>query len=279
MLSKPLPDSGREIIFRTRGHTGGPITRLMSPSDVGQLVKPFVFLDHAQFDGRYQPTPMGFGWHPHSGIATVTVMVEGAVRFAETTGQEGVLPAGSVEWMRASGGVWHTGQPEAGRVRAVQLWVAMPPELENAPFASRYVMAKDVPVEGPVRVILGAHGSACSPIDAPPITYLNVNLKHGERWTYQPPSGHDVAWVAVHDGVLRASSPVLTGEIAVFAPSEQEISFAAEGDTGFVLGSAAKHPHDLALGNYSVHTSAEALRKGETEIRRIGQQLRAKGTI
>jgi len=28
-----------------------------------------------------------------------------------------------------------------------------------------------------------------------------------------------------------------------------------------------------------VHTSAEALRQGETEIRRIGQQLRANGTI
>jgi len=48
-----------------------------------------------------------------------------------------------------------------------------------------------------------------------------------------------------------------------------------------VLGSAAKakHPHDLVLGNYSVHTSTEALREGEAEIRRIGQELRANGTL
>ncbi|QNM58911.1 hypothetical protein XHV734_0045 [Xanthomonas hortorum pv. vitians] len=32
-------------MFRTRGTTRGPITRLMSPGDLGQLVKPFVFLD------------------------------------------------------------------------------------------------------------------------------------------------------------------------------------------------------------------------------------------
>src|SRR5207253_856786 len=107
------------------------------------------------FDGRFAPTPMGFGWHPHSGIATVTVMLEGAVRYAETTGQQGVLPALGVEWMRAGNGVWHTGAPEQGRVKAFQLWVALPPELENAANASRYVMPKDVPVEGPVRVILG----------------------------------------------------------------------------------------------------------------------------
>ena len=48
---------------------------------------------------------------------------------------------------------------------------------------------------------------------------------------------------------------------------------------GFVLGSASKHPHDLVLGSYSVHTSAEALRKGHEEIRRIGRQLRADGTL
>jgi redox-sensitive bicupin YhaK (pirin superfamily) len=279
MLSTQIRNPGREIVHRTRGHTHGAITRLVSPSDLGQLIKPFVFLDLAAFDGRFAPTPMGFGWHPHSGIATVTVMLEGAVRYAETTGRDGVLQAGGVEWMRASNGVWHTGAPEEGRTRAFQLWVALPPELENAPYASRYVMAKDVPVEGPARVILGAYGGARSPIEAPPMTYLSVSLKHGERWTYRPPKGHTVAWAAVHEGVLRTPAPIPSGEIAIFEPSEEPIDFVADGDTGFVLGSAAPHPHQLVLGNYSVHTSAEALRRGETEIRRVGQTLRAKGTI
>jgi hypothetical protein len=72
---------------------------------------------------------------------------------------------------------------------------------------------------------------------------------------------------------------VPAGEIAIFEPSEESIDFVAEGKTGFVLGSAAKHPYELALGNYSVHTSPEALQRGETEIRRIGRELRAKGTI
>jgi hypothetical protein len=111
------------------------------------------------------------------------------------------------------------------------------------------------------------------------MTYLSVSLKHGERWTYRPPKGHTVAWASVHQGVLRTPAPIPRGEIAVFEPSEESIDFVADGDTGFVLGSAAPHPHQLVLGNYSVHTSAEALRRGETEIRRVGQTLRAKGTI
>jgi hypothetical protein len=45
----------------------------------------------------------------------------------------------------------------------------------------------------------------------------------------------------------------------------------------FVLGSAPPHRHELALGSYSVHTSAKALRQGEEEIRRIGARLLAEG--
>jgi redox-sensitive bicupin YhaK (pirin superfamily) len=280
MLGNQIPKTGqpaRKIIYRTRGETGGPITRLMSPSDLGQLIKPFVFLDHFQFDGRGRGMLMELGWHPHSGIATVTVVLEGAVRYAETTGKAGALSAGSVEWMRAGNGVWHTGAAEPQGARGFQLWVALPPELENAPNASHYVMPDESPVDGPVRVILGSHGKMKSPIDAPPMNYLVVSLKAGERWSYQPPEGHEVAWVAVHEGLLRTPTPVASGEIAIFEPSEASIDFVAEGDTVFVLGSAPAHRHQLALGSYSVHTSPKALGQGEEEIRRIGARLLAEG--
>ncbi len=181
--------------------------------------------------------------------------------------------------MRAGNGVWHTGSVEPGRVKGFQLWVALPPELENGANASHYVLPELVPVEGPARVILGHYGGAKSPIDSPPMTYLSVNLKDGEQWTYHPPAGHTLAFVAVHEGTLRTPSPVPRGELAIFQQSEEPLEFVADGATGFVLGSAAKHRHELALGNYSVHTSAEALRQGEAEIRRIGRELRAAGTL
>jgi redox-sensitive bicupin YhaK (pirin superfamily) len=278
-LARQIQKPVREIVYRTHGRRHPSITRLVSPGDLGELIKPFVFLDLFDFDGRTWPVPMELGWHPHSGIATVTVMFDGSVRYAETTGKAGVLPAGGVEWMRAGNGVWHTGAPEPGRAKGFQLWVALPPELENAATASHYVIPEEVPVEGPVRVVLGAYREAKSPIVAPPMSYLAVSLKDGERWSYHPPEGHTVGWVAVLDGALVASPPISSGEIAIFEPSEESIDFVAEGNTRFVLGSAAKHPHDLALGNYSVHTSAEALQKGEAEIRRIGQKLRAEGIL
>jgi redox-sensitive bicupin YhaK (pirin superfamily) len=269
----------RNIVYRTGGTTRGPITRLVSPSDLGEVMKPFVFLDLAYFDGGSAPTPMEYFWHPHSGIATVTVPLDGAIRIADTTGADVVLPAGGIEWMRAGRGVWHTGQVEPGVARAFQLWVALPPELEHAPSASHYVQPGAVPVVGPARVVLGSYGGVTSPIDAPPMTYLQVDLAPGERWQYQPAHGHLVAWLAVSDGALRTPARVEAGEVAVFEQGPDAIDLVAEGRTRFVIGSAAPHPHALALGNYSVHTSPEALREGEEEIRRIGRRLRDDGTL
>ena len=34
----------------------------------------------------------GVGLHPHSGIATLTVLLQGATRYEDTTGATGVLP-------------------------------------------------------------------------------------------------------------------------------------------------------------------------------------------
>ena len=270
---------GREIVHRTRGRTRGPITRLVSPSDLGEVTKPFVFLDHAVFGDGDAPMEKNLLWHPHSGIATVTVVLEGSIEYAETTGNSGVVQTGGVEWMRAGNGVWHTGAAGKGSVRVFQLWVALPPELENGPVASHYLTPEQIPSVGPARVILGGYDGAKSPIAAPPLTYLSVDLKAGERWSYHPATGHTVAWVAVDQGVLRAPEPVVGGEVAIFEPSEDSLHFVAQGDTRFVLGSATRHPHDLALGYYSVHTSVEALREGEAEIQRIGQRLRADGTL
>ena len=277
MTSTTQPAVPRAIIHSTKGHSGGPITRLMSPSDLrADLIKPFVFLDLFEFEGTDAP-PLQTGWHPHSGIATVTVVLDGAVRYAETTGAIGVLPAGGVEWMRAGGGVWHTGSVEPGVVRGFQLWVALPPELENAASESHYVMPEQVPVHGPARVILGRYEGLAGAIVAPPMTYLSVSLKGGERWTFEPPPGHDVAWVALMNGALRTPARISGGELAIFEQAETPIHFIAEGETRFVLGSAPQHPHALFLGNYSVHTSREALERGEAEIRRIGRALRAEG--
>src|SRR6202163_4322466 len=154
----------RRIALRTRGRQHGPITRLVSPSDIGELIKPFVFLDHAEV----APTPEPLiGIHPHSGIATLTVVLRGGLAYEDTTGKKGEVAAGGLEWMKAGNGVWHDGGPTPGEpLRALQLWVALPPSEENAAPESQYIPPDAVQEDGPVRVILGHFGQAGSRIRA-----------------------------------------------------------------------------------------------------------------
>ncbi|EJL94347.1 Pirin-related protein [Herbaspirillum sp. CF444] len=268
----------RKLVFRTRGHAHGAITRLASPGDVGELIKPFVFLDYFEADAADAPK---FGFHPHSGIATLTLILSGQARYKETTGREGIIDKGGVEWMRAGSGVWHTGGLHGKeRGKGFQLWVALPPELELALPHSQYLDASAFQTAGPARIIMGEYGGHHSIVAAPAgMTYLDVRLKAGDRWRFTPPKGHNVAWIAVHEGSVSTVEHVSSGEIAVFEESEDEIRFDAISDTAFVLGSAVKHPYDLVTGYYSVHTNAAALRQGEANIAQIGSQLRGQGVL
>jgi redox-sensitive bicupin YhaK (pirin superfamily) len=240
----------------------------MSPSDFGEILKPFVFLDLFDHEGP----PLNGALHPHSGIATLTYVAEGAVTYIDPDDVRGTLQAGGIEWMQAGRGMWHGG--------GFQLWVALPPELELGPTISTYQPAEDVPQVGPARVLLGRYGAVSNAIAAPsPMNYLAVRLKAGQRWRYEPPRGHTVLWVAIASGVLSGPEELRQGDLAAFEPSNDAVEFEARTDTEFVLGSAAPHEHDLVCGYYSVHTSPNALRDGEASISSIQERLLQEGRL
>jgi redox-sensitive bicupin YhaK (pirin superfamily) len=271
-------DRARRITHRTFGSRQGPITRLMSPSGLGARLKPFVFLDLFDSQGS---SFSGFGWHPHSGIATLTYLWEGDVRYEDTTGASGFLPAGGVEWFKAAGGAWHGGGGgKSERSRGFQLWLALPASAELGPSESIYLSPEEIPSAGPVAVLIGSYGGVDSPLEAPsPINYLAVRLKAGEIWHYDPPAGHDVAWIALASGSLAVPDPVQAGEMVAFDRSAKAIDVRAEADSEFVLGSAARHQHDLELGYYSVHTSPKALEVAERHITEIRARLGSEGVL
>ena len=269
----------RKIVHRTRGTGHGPITRLMSPGDLGETLKPFVFLDH--FESSSPKAFSGFGLHPHSGIATLTYIFDGGIRYADTTGASGILPAGGVEWFKAAHGAWHGGgATEDGKARGFQLWLALPPDQELGAVESRYLSPESVPATGPARVLLGEHEGAKSAIAAPgDVQYLAVELKAGERWRFAPGKGQTVAWAALSRGSVLAPERLRAGDLAVFEAIDAPIDFTAETDSAFVIGAAVPHEHDLVLGYYSVHTSSASLAAGEQRIIEIRDRLRREGRL
>lgn len=273
------PAQSRQIAHRTRGKSSGPFTRLVSPSDFGQLIKPFVLLDYVALDSS---SPTELPLHPHSGIATLTTLLQGSLHIQDSQGLPKSLHAGGIEWMQAGRGVWHGGGPldTTGQVKLYQLWIALPPTLELGDSSEISPQADEIPEDGPARILLGSLNGKVSPLgDSLHMTYLHVCLSAGERWRFTPPDGHDVLWISVYSGSLDAGEAISEGDLIVFDKSTRSVDFIARERCGFVLGSAMQSPYDLVEGYYSVHTSAAALQGGEQEIARMGAQMCEDGRL
>lgn len=273
--------NSRRIARRVAGERHGAITRLISPSDLGEELKPFVFLDF--FHARIEPG-FGFGMHPHSGIATLTWQPGSDVQYEDTTGKNGILKAGGLEWMNAGGGAWHQGlMLGSGLVTGFQLWVPMPPGVEDGPSAGLYIPPEQVPVleipGGRVRVLLGEHPNAAGAVSSPIVTHQSMNylvteLDGGASWAYQPPRSHNVAWAFVFEGRPKVLDQPSHLELLVFdgdgAVEFQSIS----GPSSILLGSGRRHDYPLVLGSGSVHTNKQSLGRGEQRIEELGMVLR-----
>jgi redox-sensitive bicupin YhaK (pirin superfamily) len=273
-----LKQPGRKIVTRTKGRTNGPITQFVSPSDLGQSMKPFVMLARYSVPGT---ATFNYPMHPHSGVASLAIIVEGTLHSVDSKGRPKILQRGSVEWLLAGRGIWHGGPvstvaPTCGYL----MWLALPPEHELAPPAEAFVDAKQLPVEGAARVLLGRFNGTESVWPAPvPATCLYVELKASDTWHYDPPETHDVLWMVVCAGALDAGEPVPEGDLVVFERSAQSLNIVARSDCSFILGSARFSPHDIVESHSSVHTSLAALRQAEDEIARLGEQLNAQGRL
>ncbi|KPK73231.1 pirin [candidate division WOR_3 bacterium SM23_60] len=91
------------------------------------LFDPFLLFDDFSSDDP-RDYILGFPWHPHRGIETVTYVIEGMVEHEDSLGNKGVIQSGDVQWMTAGSGIVHQEMPQQyrGKMWGFQLWVNLP---------------------------------------------------------------------------------------------------------------------------------------------------------
>lgn len=269
----------RVVKNRTKGlGHHGMITNLIGPSGIGQDIKPFVFLDYIH---GVPSQGAGFGWHPHSGIATFTYYIDGGSDLEESTGNKVSFRAGDIEYLQAGSGAWHKGMLLKNQsTLGFQLWIALPPALETSEAKSVYLTPNEIIGNGRFKVLLGKYDGIKSKIDPPnDMNYLDVNLGSGEKWTYVPPQTHDVLWIVVYKGRLDGGLEVPVGELVVFETGNHPIDFLSDHGASFLLGSARRFEHDLVFGRGSIHTSKVNLEASQKKIKTIYTELVQKGVF
>ena len=190
---------------------GVKLTRVLT-QPLQRRLDPFLMLDAFGSDdaGDYIG---GFPDHPHRGFETITYMIAGRMRHRDSTGNEGLLQNGGVQWMTAGRGIIHSELPEQeqGRMEGFQLWLNLPAADKMTTPGYRDIPTGDIPElhlpGATVRVIAGeSHGvaGAVQKAHTEPL-YLDLHLEPGATFEQPLPAGHN-AFVYVYRGELAIDS-------------------------------------------------------------------------
>ena len=203
---------------------------------------PFLLLDNFQTD-QPQDYIAGFPDHPHRGFETVTYMIQGRMRHRDNKGNEGLLRAGSVQWMTAGRGIVHSEMPEQedGLMSGFQLWVNLPAADKMCDPRYQDIDPEDVPEttrDGgiAIRVIAGTLDGVTGPISgiATDPLYVDVTLPAGSRTTIPVTPGHNAFAYVFQGSITAGPTEVMHGHLAVLGPGDH-VDLAATGQGGRLI--------------------------------------------
>lgn len=179
---------------------GVHLRRAFGFREVPQL-DPFLLLDDFRGENP-EDYKLGFPWHPHRGMETITYMLDGEVEHGDSLGNGGLISPGDVQWMTAGSGIIHQEMPRGdrkGHMGGFQLWANLPASHKMMDPRYREVKNGDIPVVktsggAVVRVICGEVDGRQGPVReiVTDPEFLDVSLPSGKSFTHPVKPGHAV---------------------------------------------------------------------------------------
>jgi quercetin 2,3-dioxygenase len=206
--------------------------RLVLHSDDFAALSPFLRLSEDWF-----AAPGGFETHPHRGMQTVTLVLDGALHHRDHTGADGVLRQGDVQWMTAGRGVLHSEMPhEREPAHTLQLWLNLPAKAKMIP--ARYVDQRAATVQvlsNPGverRVYAGEFDGVAEPHGSEwPMMLIDIAMEPGATCLQAIPAGYR-GFLYVLDGTAEIGTDrrrIAAPDVAWFEPRRG--STASDSDT------------------------------------------------
>jgi redox-sensitive bicupin YhaK (pirin superfamily) len=203
---------------------GVKINRVLTQT-LQRRLDPFLMLDNFGSD-QANDYIAGFPSHPHRGFETVTYMLEGRMRHKDSSGNEGLLTNGGVQWMTAGRGVIHSEMPEQedGVMEGFQLWLNLPAKDKMRAPWYRDFNGDEVPVyttaDGvKVKVIAGSSHGVAGAVQrevTEPI-YIDIEIPAGATFSQSLPEGHN-AFIFTYRGAVEVGDKAVgTGRMAILA--------------------------------------------------------------
>lgn len=270
--------------LETSDGAGVSLTRIIGQPQLPML-DPFLLLDAFRSDDP-DDYIAGFPPHPHRGFETVTYLLAGRMRHRDSTGREGVIESGGVQWMTAGRGIVHSEMPEQenGLLEGFQLWINLPAAHKMDPPRYQERPALALPVEQResgvrVRVLAGRTSGGAEGVIEQPLTdplYLDIVVEAGKRYRESIPPAHN-AFVYVIDGQVSViagtgdGDALGKGQLGVLRQGD-EVELLADSDSHLLLVAGRPLNEPVARGGPFVMNTEEEVRQAFRDYRegRIG---------
>ena len=255
--------------IETTDGAGVKLKRILGSPDLNYL-DPFLLFDEFRNDAS-DAYSGGFPDHPHRGFETVTYMKQGRMRHRDSVVNEGLLTAGSVQWMTAGRGIIHSEMPEQedGLMWGYQLWVNLPKKLKMTEPRYQDIPPEDIPVNVDdgfsVRVIAGKFEKISASAETHiPIHYLDVELKNEHGFNHTLPETFS-GFIYIYEGDAAVGTSIIPKNTFAVLDNGNEVSVSAEnGDVQFLLIAGEPLNEPIARGGpFVMNTKGEVLRAFE----------------
>jgi redox-sensitive bicupin YhaK (pirin superfamily) len=226
---------------------GGPramTVRRTLPHRDRRMVGAWCFVDHYGPTDLTGSSGMDVPPHPHTGLQTVSWLLEGEVHHRDSLGSTQLVAPGQLNLMTAGRGISHSEETPAPAARTtqslfgVQLWVALPAAARDmAPAFEHYADLPVVEIGGAsVRVVMGSVGDATSSATTyTPLVGAEVALRADASAALPVDPTFEHAVLAMDGDLEVDGQPVTFGELLYLPPGAASIDVRASGPARALL--------------------------------------------
>jgi hypothetical protein len=227
---------GKEVLLGESTHV-----RRLLPTLGRRMVGAWAFVDHYGPDDVTGSAGMQVAPHPHTGLQTVSWLLEGEVHHHDSVGSDVVFGPGQLALMTAGHGIAHSEQSPVVHPRylhGAQLWVALPDEhREVAPHFEHHTTLPGFTSDGlTTTVLMGSVGGATSPGTAySPLVGADLKLAPGADVELPLEPDFEYAVLAAGGSATVEGAPVAHGSMLYLGTGRRTVRMRAEEAASLLL--------------------------------------------
>ena len=267
------------------GRVGALPVRRALPRRGRRLVGAWCFIDHMGPAPIEPPRGLDIAPHPHTGLQTLTWLVEGEALHRDSLGTQQPIRPGELNLMTAGRGVAHSEEGTAnyrGELHGAQLWIAQPSATRDGPPAfEHHATLPQVDLVGAVATVLvGRLGDAVSPARHD-TDHVGVDLSlHGGDTTLALRDDVEYALIVL-SGAARVDDHVVEpGHLAYLGLGRDEIRLTSrERSRALLVGGVPFEEPVMMWWNYVARTRQEILDAHQSWMTNDGRFGRVDSTL